>query len=822
MIMKKFLAFFLIACMMLAVLPAGAWASDEGTLDTDLYSIGEGKEYATITAARAKAEDKDGNGAVTYVIYGKVDIGSGWVAAAPAGVSKVYFIGNTLGDVPAELTISTKANTMLTDGHASQVAYEFMNLTCSRTDGAWVGNVAHANKYFTALSNTHIKYTNCKFPNGACSNMWSSTEYINCEFTSSKSDLHALWIYAPNVTVKNSSFTGYRGIKTYAEAGSSTQKYLNTVIDNCSFNNITDKPAIIASHTGTVTVTNSTISNCPYGWLANETGDNGIAAEPASNITINGAAPEYAKTYTIVNGTSGGYIRTKQFSSAEYAAIEVKDCVANIGDTYFSTLALAFSNAEDGDIIYVKTASDIDPSEHLAEGLYAIEDPDGNYIITSKENDEVTVTFDGKAVTTNIGGVIAEADFPADPSKKGFAFKGWVDENGNEVTAETEFYADATVTSQWVPVIESEEDGDIIVDTPEHNVTTEGADIDVLEGSNVTEDDLEKSAKSVNVDENTIQDVVTDNIDDIMDGVDTKDDKNYIVKTTIDVELESYKEDEEGNKDLELDITPKYEVYETDSDNDNPNNIPENQEPVKSEVLEVTEPVKIRVDLPAGFEEVGKTIYITHDKGDGEVYIYSGIVQQDSNGLFVEFINPNGFSPFNITNYLPDGVAIIENRMFGNLATALNNARNGDTIEFTSDDDEYIISREIRFILDGDFTGKIIAGRGYEVTERNVADGVEYEVSVYHAPMVPLFFGTTVRVYDAANGTITPNGIPMIIGGMTKTFKFIPDEGFEVADVIVNGQSIGAAESYTIDGWQGYVTLTAVFEEIAESEEIEP
>jgi len=82
------------------------------------------------------------------------------------------------------------------------------------------------------------------------------------------------------------------------------------------------------------------------------------------------------------------------------------------------------------------------------------------------------------------------------------------------------------------------------------------------------------------------------------------------------------------------------------------------------------------------------------------------------------------------------------------------------------------------------------------------------------AAMVPLFFGTTVRVHDAANGTITPNGIPMIIGGMEMTFSFIPDEGYAVADVICNGESIGAVETLTIDGFSGYITLTAVFEAI--------
>ena len=107
-------------------------------------------------------------------------------------------------------------------------------------------------------------------------------------------------------------------------------------------------------------------------------------------------------------------------------------------------------------------------------------------------------------------------------------------------------------------------------------------------------------------------------------------------------------------------------------------------------------------------------------------------------------------------------------------------------------------------------------GPGFEL----VYDDVRHEESDT-TTMVPLFFGTTVCVYDAANGTITPNGIPMIIGGMEMTFKFIPDDGYAVADVLLNGESVGAVETLTIDGFSGYVKLTAVFEPV-ETEVVEP
>nr|MBQ4319385.1 hypothetical protein [Clostridia bacterium] len=560
----------------------------------------------------------------------------------------------------------------------------------------------------------------------------------------------------------------------------------------------------------------------------NQTGDNGPVAEPHSAIYVNNQAVEYVAERNVVNMWNS--LSNRIYTTEEYAEYHVSTLPASIGNTYYSSVEQALKAAVDGNIICLHNDATVeDPSAHLAEGLYAIEDPDGNYIIYSEESNEVTVSFDGKEVTTNIGGVIAAADFPADPSKDNFVFKGWADEDGNEVTAATKFYADATVTSQWVPVIESEEDGDIIVDEPEHDVEV-NEKLDVPSGSDVDKNDLIESASNLEVGSDAIQNAAVNSVDEIMDDVDTKDDMDYIVKPTIDVDLQSYSEstDEEGNVDKEIvyDVTPKYEVYEIETGT---NDIPEDAKPVAEGKLNVTEPVMVRIEIPEGYAAEGETVFITHEKDNGEIYIYDLEVQLDAatGKLYVEFLNENGFSLIIIntqpTSYPAKIVRTRNTAYFKSLANAVSNVNNGETIELTSENSENItVDGVVSFNIKGEFTGNITVARGLEAKTRETANGLEVVVDIYHAPMVPLFFGTTVRVYDAANGTITPNGIPMIIGGMTKTFKFIPDEGFEVADVIVNGQSIGAAESYTIDGWQGYVTLTAVFEEIAESEEIEP
>ena len=42
----------------------------------------------------------------------------------------------------------------------------------------------------------------------------------------------------------------------------------------------------------------------------------------------------------------------------------------------------------------------------------------------------------------------------------------------------------------------------------------------------------------------------------------------------------------------------------------------------------------------------------------------------------------------------------------------------------------------------------------------------------------------------------------------------IPDDGYEIKDVIVDGESVGAVSEYTIERLKGKHTVTAVFEQI--------
>lgn len=55
----------------------------------------------------------------------------------------------------------------------------------------------------------------------------------------------------------------------------------------------------------------------------------------------------------------------------------------------------------------------------------------------------------------------------------------------------------------------------------------------------------------------------------------------------------------------------------------------------------------------------------------------------------------------------------------------------------------------------------------------------------------------TIQATSGANGIITPSGSITVAHGANQSFAIIPDEGYEVQDVYIDGSSVGAMSSYT-------------------------
>lgn len=69
----------------------------------------------------------------------------------------------------------------------------------------------------------------------------------------------------------------------------------------------------------------------------------------------------------------------------------------------------------------------------------------------------------------------------------------------------------------------------------------------------------------------------------------------------------------------------------------------------------------------------------------------------------------------------------------------------------------------------------------------------------------------TITATAGANGFITPSGTVVVAGGSNQTFTIIPDYGYEVNEVYVDGGLIGAPSSYTFQNVTSNHTIFATF-----------
>ncbi len=277
-------------------------------------SFSKALENTTVT------EDK----VVTYEVYGKVVLPSGGIKLGKEGITTINFIK---GSDDAELSLEGKGLNLVGFDHATSIEkINYTGLKLSRLNGAWVGDAAHLNQFFTTTirtnSNGVVTYKDCTFPNGSGSNTYGKTVYTDCTFSNDNSDTkYNLWIRGGETEINGGTMTGAAGIKLYTD--DSTKVFGDTKINGVKFENITKKPAIVATQQGNIDITDSTISNCNYGLIANES-NNG--AELA-NITVDGAAPNYVASV-------GG----NKYTEDNYARVVA---IAQIGDQYYSSLKTA-------------------------------------------------------------------------------------------------------------------------------------------------------------------------------------------------------------------------------------------------------------------------------------------------------------------------------------------------------------------------------------------------------------------------------------------------------------------------------------------------
>ena len=331
---KKLLAGVLSAAMVLGTMALPVFADGE----TDVYTIGAGKTYETFADA-LNADDTDSDGIITYKIYGKVVLPDGGIKLGKDGITTINF---TKGSEDAELSLEGAGLNRIGFDHAADLkAINYTGLKLSRLNGSWVGDAAHLNQFFTTTIRTNsdgiVTYTDCTFPNGSGSNTYGKTVYNNCIFSNEDAGTkYNVWIRGGETEINGGTVKGAAGIKLYSD--DPTKVFGDTKIDGVNFEDITKKPAIVATQQGKIEIKNSTVSNCEYGLIANESNQGAALAD----ITVDGKAPAY------VSSVDGNLYTEIKYADKEAAdkGTTAETIVAMVKDKYYATIDEAVAAAQ--------------------------------------------------------------------------------------------------------------------------------------------------------------------------------------------------------------------------------------------------------------------------------------------------------------------------------------------------------------------------------------------------------------------------------------------------------------------------------------------
>lgn len=74
----------------------------------------------------------------------------------------------------------------------------------------------------------------------------------------------------------------------------------------------------------------------------------------------------------------------------------------------------------------------------------------------------------------------------------------------------------------------------------------------------------------------------------------------------------------------------------------------------------------------------------------------------------------------------------------------------------------------------------------------------------------------TITAEAGDGGSINPDGRVRVDRGDDQTFRITPDDGYEIADVLVDGESVGAVSRYTFENVRANHTIEVIFEAVEE------
>ena len=207
--------------------------------------------------------------------------------------------------------------------------------------------------------------------------------------------------------------------------------------------------------------------------------------------------------------------------------------------------------------------------------------------------------------------------------------------------------------------------------------------------------------------------------------------------------------------------------------------------------------------LFAGTDSNG--VYLSSDSGQTWIEVNYGLPEntriwslaENDNNIFagtgegIWKVNPADINNYTITASATEGGTI---------------SPEGDVTVYETDSRTFTITPTLGYRLDDVVVDGNSVGKVYSYTFSNVTENHTIAVNFIAVPIY------TITSSAGDGGTISPSGEKMFSEGWSQEYTMTPKPGFGVSSVIVDGNSVGNASTYTFDNITKDHTISVTFE----------
>jgi len=331
----------------------------------------------------------------------------------------------------------------------------------------------------------------------------------------------------------------------------------------------------------------------------------------------------------------------------------------------------------------------------------------------------------------------------------------------------------------------------VVVNTTDIDLAVEDPAVNVAQGlDQAAQDALEEvAAAEIEVEGLTNSDLLS-NIFAEAEGMEEVAD----VEIKMDIQLEDFTT-EGGVAVLTIDLTPQITFMDANGDP-----VGEENQTISNEWI--TEPITISIQLPAvmSWDNVYAKHYLNAEKTRYEIIPVT--------------VDPvTGVATWQQTSFSP--VELMNDSRSASITFQFDNETE-ETVSYKPSDVNTVFPTDSRsgYSFDGwkigEETYTALTDELLTAINGTTAEAAPVFSSNY-VPSSPVETKYTIKAEAGENGTISPDGNSSVTKGSSKTYTITANDGYVIADVLVDGESVGAVSTYTFESVKANHTISASF-----------